>query len=206
MWLKNLLAFAVFAIASVVASNSTITCNSDGNPGLLIAQKYAVASYPLLLSNETIAEGLRPLVKSDKIATELENNSTAKFQLFECHLKHSSPHLNSTFWQIRHTSSNLCVSMKAPPVAHPKGSIGFQLRTDENRMVAKTCAGIHDNAIYDQVFYEQGDLHLVQFNALKNQTRRSPRFDGHDAYLVQQLNNWETKHDYYLFLSVSHKA
>ena len=206
MWLKSIIASLLLVGMNVAAANSTFKCAADGKPGLLIAEKYAVASYPLVLSNETSTENLLPIIRSQKMATELEHNSTAKFQLFKCHQKDVSPNLNSTFWKIRHTSSDLCVAMKAPPRKHPKGSIGFQLRTFENKMVAKNCAEPKDKAFYDQVFYEQDNLHLVQYNALKNETRRAPRFKGRGVYLVQQLNDWESKHDYYLYFSVPHKA
>lgn len=206
MWLDGIWTIVTLMVASVVASNSTIQCVADGNHGLLIAEKYAAASYPLVVSNETTPDGFYPLFKSQKMAQELEHNNTAKFQMFKCHQKDVSPYLNSTFWQIRHTSSDLCVSMKAPPKKYAKGTIGFQLRTYENRMVAKNCTDPRDKAFHDQVFYEQDNLHLVQFNALKNETRRAPRFNDRDVYLVQQLNDWETKHDYYLYFSISRKA
>ncbi|WFD27776.1 hypothetical protein MNAN1_002781 [Malassezia nana] len=172
---------------------------------MLIAQKYAAASYPLLLGNETTSEGYRPLIKSKQTAKELEHSDNASFQLFKCQ-QEGIDYLNSTFWEIRHTSKHLCVSMHAPPTVHPKGSIGFQLRTEENRLIATGCAGASDEAFYDQVFYEKDNLHLLQYNALKNQTRFIPQFDGQDVYLVEKMNNWEDKYNFYLFFSMSRRA
>ncbi|WFD19736.1 hypothetical protein MCAP1_001972 [Malassezia caprae] len=206
MWVKSILVSVLLMAASAAASNSTFQCAPDGKQGILIAEKYAAASYPLVVSNESTAEGIYPLVRSQAMTKDLENNSTAKFQMYKCHQKDIIPQLNSTFWQIRHASGDLCVSMQAPPKKYAQGTIGFQLRTSENRMVVKNCTEPQGKAFHDQVFYEQDSLHLVQFNALKNVSRRAPRFKGRDVFLVQQLNNWEPKHDYYLYFSTFHKA